>query len=139
MLSESAHSEFCILRSSLLWGFPMSEQAYAQTEQPYTPNPDAARILSQAIQFGYAPDPLPDLPPEWFHALAAVLDVLDSSQRVRWQTFVSSIKGFPYEMVEEVADCMEEVVDRTEKDRVLYTSKDGLHPPPPLRWCVEEI
>jgi len=109
---------------------------FTAPESTYTPNPDAARILSQAIQFGYAPDPLPNLPPEWFHALAAVLDVIDSSQRVRWQTFVSSIKGFPYEMVEEVADCMEEVVDRTEKDRVLYTSKDGLHPPPPLRWCV---
>ena len=112
---------------------------FTAPESTYTPNPDAARILSQAIQFGYAPDPLPNLPPEWFHALAAVLDVIDSSQRVRWQTFVSSIKGFPYEMVEEVADCMEEVVDRTEKDRVLYTSKDGLHPPPPLRWCVEGV
>lgn len=33
----------------------------------YTPNPCAAHILACLIQFGYAPSPLPDLPPAWFH------------------------------------------------------------------------
>src|SRR3990170_894626 len=114
----------------------MSEEAYlppVPSDQSYTPNPAAARILARLIQFGYAPSPLPDLPPEWFHALAAVLDAIGSSRRVRWQTFVASVKGFPYEMVEEVADALEDALDRTEKDRVLYTSKDALYPPPPLR------
>jgi len=110
-----------------------------QSTESYLPNPAAARILARLIQFGYAPSPLPDLPPEWFHALAAVLDVIGSSRRVRWQTFVASVKGFPYEMVEGVADALEDALDRTEKDRVLYTSKDALYPPPPLRWCVEGL
>src|SRR3972149_5937041 len=110
-----------------------------QSTESYLPNPAAARILARLIQFGYAPSPLPDLPPEWFHALAAVLDVIGSSRRVRWQTFVASVKGFPYEMVEGVADALEDALDRNEKERVLYSSKDALYPPPPLRWCVEGL
>ncbi len=108
-------------------------------EVVYQSNPYAARVLSQAIQYGYAPDPLPDLPPEWFHALVAVLDVIGSSQRVRWQTFVAAAKGFDYEMIEEVAEALEDTLDRTEQDRVLYTAKDALHDPPTLKWAVEGI
>ena len=115
------------------------EDTFAPPASDYQPNPRAARILSQAIQYGYAPDPLPDLPPEWFHTLAAVLDVLASSRRVRWQTFVAAAKGFDYAMIEEVAEALEDTLDRTEQDRVLYTAKDALHEPPALIWAVEGI
>lgn len=120
----------------------MSDQistAPLQSDQPYTPNPHAARILSQAVQFGYIPDPLPELPPEWMQGLAAVARMRDFSRHSRWHTFVAAVSGLNYSLVEEVAEATEETVDRLEKDRVLYTAKDALHEPPRLEWAVEGL
>ncbi|MEX1275504.1 MAG: AAA family ATPase [Bacteroidota bacterium] len=120
----------------------MSDQlstAPLESDQPYLPNPAAARILSQAVQFAFIPDPLPDLPPEWMQALAAVTRMRDFSRHSRWHTFVAAVSAFNYAMVEEVAAAMQNSVDRLEKDRVLYATKDALHDPPRLEWAVEGL
>ncbi|MEX1275494.1 MAG: hypothetical protein WEE20_06150 [Bacteroidota bacterium] len=75
----------------------MSDQISAaplRSDQLYVPNPAAARILSQAVQFAYIPDPLPDLPPEWMQALAAVTRMRYLNRHSRWHTFVAAVSGF---------------------------------------------
>jgi hypothetical protein len=106
----------------------------------YTPNPQAARLLSRLIETGYYPERRPDwLRNEWLLAYQAVRKVAHTSRRERFQAFATATKSFPFEMVEAINDLSGQILDRTEQARYLYKTLDALHDPPILEWCVEKL
>lgn len=107
-----------------------------QTDENYIPNPFAARILAQFIQYDYLPSPIPDLPPDWILAINAVRG---ATRRERWRSFMEGTKEMPYAMVTEVQQAFDQTLDRTQNDRVLYTSRDVLADPPQVTWAVQDL
>ncbi len=111
-----------------------------EPQVPYTPSPEAARILAIGIQTGYIPLPLPQgIPPEWVYAIMAVEDVAKTNRLTRWQAFIEAASTFDYRMVQDVNQATEASVDRTQKDRILYETKDCMHDPPVLDWVVPGV
>lgn len=51
---------------------------------------------------------------------------------------MEATKKFPYSMIQEVNAYDDvQIVDRAEKDRILYRLKDVIQPPPPREWVVD--
>ena len=69
----------------------------------------------------------------------AVEDVAKTNRLTRWQAFTEAASTFDYRMVQDVNQATEASVDRTQKDRILYETKDCMHDPPVLDWVVEGI
>lgn len=105
----------------------------------HKPSPPSARVLSNLVEYGYAPADPPDLPPAWQAPFEAVLRLREQGRRIRLEALKSALEDLPhgFPMLEEVLQLSEGLQDRADQHRLLYSAQDALHDPPALEWSVD--
>ncbi len=119
-------------------------QSESEPQIPYTPNPEAAKLIATLIQTGYFPSSIPEcMTGYWPLALAEIQEVADKEERDRFQSFSTFTTDLPqvqsWGMMNEVRDLLMPMVTRTQKDRQLFWAKEAMSPPPKLSWIVDGL